>query len=122
MENSNSQSDENSKLKSLAENGYENKSNESEDVTSIDENDGPQPMNKNIYSQSTSSKVVPQLAGNFYEIKSIIKEYRENEKVKNYKIINYDLDSDGTIDKITLKHIVNENEEEYSSERDYYTF
>lgn len=101
-------------LKSLAENGYENNSNESED-------DGPQPMNKNIDSQSTSSKVVPQLAGNFYEIKSIIKEYRENEKVKNYKDFNYDLDSDGTIDKITLKHIVNEKEEEYSSERDYYT-
>ena len=110
-----------SRLKSLAENGYENNSNESEDDISIDENDGPQPMNKNIDSQSTSSKAVPQLAGNFYEIKSIIKEYRENEKVKNYKDFNYDLDSDGTIDKITLKHIVNEKEEEYSSERDYYT-
>lgn len=114
MENSNSQTDENSKLKNLAENGYENNSNESED-------DGPQPMNKNIDSQSTSSKVVPQLAGKFYEIKSIIKEYRDNEKVKNYKDFNYDLDSNGTTDKITLKHIVNEKEEEYSSERDYYT-
>ncbi|MBR0427919.1 MAG: hypothetical protein IJK18_06970 [Clostridia bacterium] len=109
-------------LKSLAENGYENKSNESENTTSIDEDDGPQPMNKNIDSQSTSSKTVPQLAGNFYEIKSIIKEYRENEKVKNYKDFNYDLDSDGTIDKITLKHIINEKEEEYSSDRDYYSF
>ena len=110
-----------SKIKSLAENGYENMSNESGNVTSIDEDDGPQPMNKNVDSQSTSSKTIPQLDGIFYEIKSLIKEYRNNEKVKNYKDFNYDLDSDGTIDKITLKHIINEKEEEYSSDRDYYS-
>ena len=108
-------------LKKLAENGYENKSNESEDATLRDEDDGPQPMDNNIEVQSTSSKTVPQLDGNFYEIKSIIKEYRDNEKVKNYKDFNYDLDSDGTIDKITLKHIINEKEEEYSSDRNYYS-
>lgn len=108
-------------LKNLAENGYENMSNESGNVTSIDEDDGPQPMDNNIEVQSTSSKTVPQLAGNFYEIKSLIKEYRDNEKVKNYKDFNYDLDSDGTIDKITLKHIINEKEEEYSSDRNYYS-
>ena len=108
-------------LKKLAENEYENKSNELESATLIDEDDGTQPMDKNIDSQSTSSRTVPQLDGNFYEIKSIIKEYRDNEKVKNYKDFNYDLDSDGTIDKITLKHIINEKEEEYSSDRDYYS-
>lgn len=69
---------------------------------------------------STNTDTLPQLAGEFSDIKSIIKEYRDNQNVKNYKDFNYDLDSDGTIDKITLKHIINENEDEDSYDREYY--
>lgn len=69
---------------------------------------------------STNTDTLPQLPGNFSDIKSIIKEYRDNQNVKNYKDFEHDIDSDGIIDKITLKHIINENEEEYSSDREYY--
>lgn len=69
---------------------------------------------------STNTDTLPQLPGKFSDIKSIIKEYRDNHNVKNYKDFEYDIDSDGIIDKITLKHIINENEEEYSSDREYY--
>ena len=52
---------------------------------------------------STNTDTLPQLPGNFSDIKSITKEYRDNQNVKNYKDFKYDIDSDGIIDKITLK-------------------
>ena len=67
-----------------------------------------------------NSKTVSQMPGVFYEIKDLTKESRSNEDIKNYKDFEFDLDGDGIIDKITLKHIVNKNEPEYSSERSYY--
>ena len=69
---------------------------------------------------SSNTDTLPQLPGDFFDIKSIIKEYRDNQNVKNYKDFKYDLDSDGIMDKITLKHIINENEESYFSNREYY--
>ena len=69
---------------------------------------------------STNKDTLPQLAGEFSDIKSIIKEYIDNKDVENYKDFDYDLDSDGIIDKIILKHIINENEDLYSSNRDYH--
>lgn len=73
-----------------------------------------------IKPETTISTNTDTLIGEFSDIKSIIKEYRDNQNVKNYKDFEYDIDSDGIIDKITLKHIINENEEEYSSDREYY--
>ena len=69
---------------------------------------------------SSNTDTLPQLPGDFFDIKSIIKEYRDNQNVKNYKDFKYDLDSVGIMDKITLKHIINENEESYFSNREYY--
>lgn len=63
--------------------------------------------------ETTNKYILPQLNGEFSDIKSITKDYRDNQNVKNFKDFSYDLDSDGTIDKITLKHITNENEDEY---------
>lgn len=72
--------------------------------------------------EPNSKKVtLSQLSGDFYKIEEITKEEREIRKVKNYKNFEFDLDSDGEIDKITLKHVVNENEEENSYDRNYYT-
>lgn len=69
---------------------------------------------------SKTNDTLPQLEGEFSDIKSITKEYRDTQNVKNYKDFEYDLDSDSTTDKITLKHIINENEDESSFDRDYY--
>jgi len=62
-----------------------------------------------------------QLPGDFYDIEAIIKEKKQKDDIKNYKDFEFDLDADGKIDKVTLRHIVNENEEIDSSESDYYT-
>lgn len=69
---------------------------------------------------TTEGIKLSQLEGEFYKIEEIIKEEREILNVKNYKDFEFDLDNDGEIDKITLRHIVNE-EEETSVDRDYYT-
>lgn len=72
--------------------------------------------------ENTSEGVkLSQLNGVFYNIEEIIKEDREILNVKNYKDFEFDLDNDGEVDKITLRHIVNEDEEETSVDRDYYT-
>ena len=63
---------------------------------------------------------LPQLEGTFYSIESITKESREIENVKNYKDFEFDLDNDGEIDKVTLRHIINEDEELNFFDRDYY--
>lgn len=60
-----------------------------------------------------------QFNNKFYEIGDIAKEYSDFNNIKNYKDFNYDLDGDGEIDKVTLKHIINEDEEIYSSDREY---
>ena len=60
-----------------------------------------------------------QFNNKFYEISDIAKEYSNFNDIKNYKDFNYDLDGDGEIDKLTLKHIINEEEEIYSAEREY---
>ena len=88
------------------------------DYNSLNENDNID--TKTDTTISNDRDTLPQLPGEFLDIKSITKEYRDNQNVKNYKDFEYDLDSDGIIDKITLKHIINENEEEYSSDREYY--
>ncbi|MBR0427580.1 MAG: hypothetical protein IJK18_05230 [Clostridia bacterium] len=41
----------------------------------------------------------------FYELKDAALEYRECEKIKNYKDFEYDLDGDSKKDKITIKNI-----------------
>ncbi|MBR2289162.1 MAG: hypothetical protein IJ867_00705 [Clostridia bacterium] len=69
---------------------------------------------------STIEDTLPQLAGKFFDIDLITKESGEIQNVKNYKDFEYDLDSDGIIDKITLKHVLNENEDTYSFDREYY--
>ena len=100
-----------SKIDSLLEN-------KNSDSNSLNENDIIDIKPENTI--ATTTDTLPQLPGNFVDIKSITKEYRDNQNVKNYKDFEYDLDSDGIIDKITLKHIINENEEQYSSDREYY--
>lgn len=75
----------------------------------------------NIENNNSKKITLPQIDGEFYEIEEIIKEERVIENVKNYKDFEFDLDKDGEIDKITLRHIVNENEEENSFDREYYT-
>ena len=92
--------------------------NTNSDYNSLNENDNID--TKTDTTILNDKDTLPQLPGEFLDIKSITKEYRDNQNVKNYKDFEYDLDSDGIIDKITLKHIVNENEEEYSSDREYY--
>ena len=69
----------------------------------------------------TEGVKLSQLEGEFYKIEEIIKEEREIVNVKNYKDFEFDLDNDGEVDKITLRHIVNKDEEETSVDRDYYT-
>ena len=44
-----------------------------------------------------------QFDNSFFELEDIAKEYRECDKIKNYKDFNYDLDGDGVIDKITIR-------------------
>ena len=88
------------------------------DYNSLNENDNID--TKTDTTILNDKDTLPQLPGEFLDIKSITKEYRDNQNVKNYKDFEYDLDSDGIIDKITLKHIINENEEQYSSDREYY--
>ena len=44
-----------------------------------------------------------QFDNSFFELEDIEKEYRECDKIKNYKDFNYDLDGDGVIDKITIR-------------------
>lgn len=70
--------------------------------------------------QDSKGITLPQLKGEFYSIESIIKESRENQNIKNYKDFEFDLDNDGEIDEITLRHVVNEDEDIYSSDRDYH--
>lgn len=70
--------------------------------------------------ENDNAKICPQLNGQFYNIKTIMKEFRNNQNIKNYKDFEFDLDNDGIIDKVTLRHIVNEDEERYSNDRDYY--
>ena len=53
---------------------------------------------------STSEKDSTQFDVEFYELKDIAKEYRNYEDVKNYKDFIYDLDGDGTNEKITLSY------------------
>jgi len=85
----------------------------------IEENGNSVLANKD---EVNSKKVtLSQLSGDFYEIEEIIKEEREIWNVKNYKDFEFDLDSDGEIDKIKLRHVVNENEEENSYDSTYYT-
>ena len=88
------------------------------DYNSLNENDNID--TKTDTTILNDKDTLPQLPGEFLDIKSITKEYRDNQNVKNYKDFEYDLESDGIIDKITLKHIINENEEQYSSDREYY--
>lgn len=90
--------------------------------TIIESNTLDTSLNKDVSetTTSTSKDTLPQLSGEFFDIKSITKEYRDNQNVKNYKDFDYDIDSDGTVDKITLKYILNENEDEYSFDREYY--
>lgn len=78
---------------------------------------------ENTENNTTISKTntLSQLYGEFFDITSIIKEFREIENIKNYKNFDYDLDSDGITDTVTLKHIINENESKYSSTRDYHS-
>ena len=94
-------------------------------VTSIqDTNDNHSNTNEDDITDTTKDTVdtitLSQLPGEFFEIEAITKEERQKENVKNYKDFEFDLDADGKIDKVTLRHIVNENEDIYSSERDYY--
>lgn len=53
----------------------------------------------NISSNEKNSK---QFDVEFYELKDVAREYREYQDVKNYKDFIYDLDGDGTTEKITL--------------------
>jgi len=39
----------------------------------------------------------------FYKLEDVALEWRDSEKVKNYKDFNYDLDGDGVVDKVTMK-------------------
>lgn len=64
----------------------------------------PQPQKKDTLTQ---------LSGEFYDIKTLATEYRDNTNVKNYKEFIHDLDFDGTTDKVTLRHVVNEQERDY---------
>lgn len=71
--------------------------------------------------QNTKKVTLSQLSGDFYKIEEITKEEREIRNVKNYKDFEFDLDNDGEIDKIKLRHVVKEDEEENSYDRTYYT-
>lgn len=93
----------------------------------IDSIENLEVLNNNIPNNKTEDEnydskgiALPQLEGKFYNIESIVKEYRNIENVKNYKDFEFDLDNDSETDKITLRHIVNEDENIYSSDRDYY--
>ena len=41
----------------------------------------------------------------FFELEDVALDYRECEKIKNYKDFEYDLDGDGKKDTITVKNI-----------------
>lgn len=69
----------------------------------------------------SKEKKSTQMEGTFYPISGIARETRDNYDVKNYKDFQYDIDGDGESDLIRLKHIIDENEDEYSSRRDYYS-
>ena len=47
----------------------------------------------------------------FYNLEDVALEWRDSEKVKNYKDFNYDLDGDGVVDKVTMKWDKEENGE-----------
>ena len=67
---------------------------------------------------SLNEKNLKQFDNKFYEIDDIAKEYSDFNSIKNYKDFNYDLDGDGKIDKITLRHIMNEYDVlEYNGEK-----
>ena len=59
-----------------------------------------------------------QFSTTFYNLKDVAKEYRICENIKNYKDFIYDLDGDGKKDKITIRHIGKDwnNEERYQIE------
>ena len=78
--------------------------------TSDDENTTPEPTPN---PEPQKNDTLTQLSGEFYDIKTIAKEYRDNKNVKNYKEFIFDLDSDSTTDKVTLKHVVSEPEKDY---------
>ncbi len=54
--------------------------------------------------KSKSGTKLLQFDTEFYKLEEIALEYRELGKIKNYKDFEYDLDGDGKVDKITIKH------------------
>ena len=68
------------------------------------------------YLQNAESKGfnIPQLEGMFYHIGDLLIESRKIEKVNNYKNFEYDLDGDGKIETVTLKHITDEDGDSYT--------
>lgn len=104
-------------LENYANEMQENLNNLEEKVNYENDEEENDEKENNIENTTTEETViVPQLSGKFFEIESICKEYRHNSDVKNFKDFEYDLDSDGITDKITLRHNTNENEDNYSLE------
>ncbi len=66
--------------------------------------------NSNTISESKNGTSFIQFSNKFYSLEDIAIEWRNAEKIKNYKNFEYDLDGDGNIDKITIKPT---NEESY---------
>lgn len=65
------------------------------------------------FPQPQKKDTLTQLSGEFYDIKTIAIEYSDSTNVKNYKEFIHDLDFDGTTDKVTFKHVIDELEREY---------
>lgn len=101
----------------IEKNNEEKGTNTTENVVSSTKNEIEENVidNNNENNIDTTSKVdekepievkwekLVQFDNRFFKLKDIAKEYRECDKIKNYKDFNYDLDGDGVIDKITIR-------------------
>lgn len=93
----------------LTENVLSNTSTENKEEENVVEDSK---INNNIKDETDKKEEITDLKGEklvqfdneFFELKDIAKEYREYQKIKNYKDFNYDLDGDGITDKVTLSH------------------
>ena len=81
------------------------------------ETDSEQDKSLNDSNQSNVKNNLIQFDTGFYNLKTASMEYRECQKIKNYKDFEYDLDGDGIKDKITIKNI---GKDEHGNVEDLY--
>ena len=92
----------------VSENVTENTNENIIDTTNKEEEKEKKEEEKNT--EVKGEKLV-QFDNRFFELKDIAKEYRECNKIKNYKDFNYDLDGDGIKDKITIRKVEETDED-----------